>query len=135
MAIYNLPKVFNWQKASTPIVKKYVADLYQNGVTAPVATELYNDTEVSFTYEYINPGVYAVTASKDLFTNVAGQNVQVNITNATYIDSLTGPDGASCVVFPTWSNIMIILTSDLTAEVNGILGHNTQNALEITIYP
>jgi hypothetical protein len=53
MKEFTLPKIFNWQKASEKIVKKYVADLYQSSTDAPVATELYNDTGVAFTFEYL----------------------------------------------------------------------------------
>jgi len=132
---FNLPKKFNWELASQPIVKKYVADLYQTGTDIPVATELFNNTEVAFTYDYVSPGVYIVLASKNLFTSPTGQKVQATITNATYIDDVAGPSGQSVTIFPVFDNVMIILTSDLTAEVDGILGNNTQNAIEITIYP
>lgn len=132
---FNLPKKFNWELASQPIVKKYVADLYQSGFNEPVATELVNNTEVTFTYLYFAPGTYGVISNKPLFTNLPGQKVQATITNATFISDVTGPSGQSITIFPVFDNAMIILTSDLTAEVNDILGNNTQNAIEITIYP
>lgn len=132
---FNLPKKFNWETASKPIIKKYVADLYQTGTDIPVATELFNNTEVAFTYEYISPGVYAVLANKNLFTNFTGQRVQATITNATFIYDVTGPSGQSVTIFPVFDYVMIILTTDLTLEVDNILGNNTQNAIEITIYP
>lgn len=132
---FNVTKNYNWQTGSELLVKKYVADLYQTGANPPVATELFNNTGVAFTYQYINPGVYAVVATKDIFTAPTAQKTQVNITNATYIDSLVGPNGQSCIAFPVAPFAMIILSSDLTAEVDNILGNNSQNALEITIYP
>lgn len=134
MQEFNLPKVFNWQKSSKKIVKKYVADLYQSGTTAPVATVLYNDTDVAFTFEYISAGTYAVTSSKPLFTDVNGQFVQASISNATFVVDATVPTGASITVFPVWNNVMMILVTDLGAYVDNLLGHNTQNALEVTIY-
>ena len=131
---FRLPKVFNWQKSSEKIIKKYVATLYQDSTNAPLATELYNDTGITFTYEYIDPGVYAVIASKPIFTGSNAEKTQVSISNATYIDDITGPSGASVTVFSVWFDTMIILTSDLTAETDGILGQNTQNTIEITFY-
>tara|TARA_B110000503_G_scaffold110925_1_gene165976 strand:+ start:757 stop:1164 length:408 start_codon:yes stop_codon:yes gene_type:complete len=135
MSEFKLSKVFNWQTASQPIVKKYVADLYQTGTDIPVATELFNNTGVAFTYDYIAPGVYAVIASKNLFTNIPGQRIQATIGNATFIYDITGPTGQSVTIFPVFVNVMIILTTDLTLEVDDILGNNTQNTIEITIYP
>lgn len=132
---FRLPKVFNWQTASQPIVKKYVADLYQTNTDIPVATELFNSTGVAFTYDRITAGVYFVTASKNLFTSPYGQKVQATITNAAYIDDATAPSGQSITIFPVFENVMIILTTDLTATVDDILGNTTQNAIEITIYP
>ena len=132
---FRLPKVFNWQTASQPIVKKYVAALYQTGTDAPVATELFNNTEVAFTYEYLTTGVYYLTSNKPLFTAVTGQKVQATITNATYIDNIAGPTGQSVTIFPVFDNVMVILTTDLTANVDDILSNVTQNAIEITIYP
>ena len=132
---FKLSKVFNWQTASQPIIKKYVADLYQSGTDIPVATELFNNTGIAFTYEYVAPGVYAVIANKNLFTNVQGQKVQATITNATFIYDVTVPSGQSVTIFPVFDNVMIILTTDLTLEVDNILGNNTQNAIEITVYP
>lgn len=135
---FNLNKKYNWETAHNPLVKKYVADLYQDGTaTPPLATELFNNTELYFDYVYIDPGVYAVIASKDIFTNGDRQKCQAAISNPTYVDNLGGPSGYSIIVFPVWYNILIILTSDLTAETDGILGGNggQQNALELTFYP
>lgn len=132
---YKITKTRNWQTASDKLIKKYVADLYQSGTDAPVATELFNSTGVAFTYDRITAGVYLVTASKNLFTNPYGQKVQATITNATYIDDATAPTGQSISIFPVFENQMIILTSDLTATADAILGNTTQNAIEITIYP
>jgi len=135
MQEFKLPKVFNWQTASDKIVKKYVADLYQTSTDAPVVTELFNNTGIAFTYEYISPGVYAVIANKNLFINYTGQKVQATITNASFIYDITGPTGQSVTIFPVFYNVMIILTTNLTLEVDNILGNNAQNAIEITIYP
>ena len=66
MQEYKLPKLFNWQTASNKLVKKYVADLFQTGVDAPAATELLNNTGIAFTYDYIAPGTYSVTANKPI---------------------------------------------------------------------
>ncbi len=133
---FNLPKQYNWQKGSTPIIKKYVADLFQTGVTAPVATELFNDTGLYFEYEYVSPGVYAVTASENLFTGPGpGQKVQVTISNNTYIDDVAVPDGFSILAVPFFFNIIFIITTDLSIANDAILGNNNvQNALEITFY-
>lgn len=132
---FNLPKQYNWQKGSTPIVKKYVADLYQTGTSAPVATELFNDTGLYFQYEYVSPGVYAVTASENLFTGPgAGQKVQVAISNNTYVDDVAGPDGFSILAVPFFFNVIFIVTTDLSVAADGILGNNVQNAIEITFY-
>jgi hypothetical protein len=132
---FTLPKTYNWQTASEPIVKKYIADLYQTGVTAPVATELFNNTGVAFTYEYVAPGVYAVTASGQLFTGPTAQKVQVSMSNATYIDDVAVPDGFSILAFPFIFNVIFIVTTDLTVAADAILGNNAQNVLEVTIYP
>ena len=131
---FNLPKQYNWQKGSTPIVKKYVADLYQTGVTAPVVTELFNDTGLYFEYEYVSPGVYSVTASENIFTGPTGQKVQVAISNNTYVDDVASPDGFSILAVPSFFNVIFIITTDLSVAANGILGNNVQNTIEITFY-
>jgi hypothetical protein len=125
---FKLKKIFNWQEAGKPIVKKYVADLYQTGTNAPVPTELINNTGVAFTYEYLAVGVYAVYSNKPLFTNITGQKVQVALSNNSYED-LSG------IAFPVWEDVIIILTNNALIPTNGLLGNNAQNALEITIYP
>jgi hypothetical protein len=135
MKEFKLPKVFNWQLASQPIIKKYIASLYQSGLNEPVATELVNNTDVSFTYLYFAPGAYGVISSKPLFIDLNSQKVQVTITNATYVNDISGPNGQSIIVFPASESTILILTSNLTAEVNDILGNYTQNTIEITIYP
>jgi hypothetical protein len=192
---FRLPKKFNWELASQPIIKKYVADLFQqttsstsgllvvgtqyiintvevgdnftnvgyigagvpfiatgttpttwtNGtivvdykLSTPVATVLANNTEVAFSYEYIDAGVYYVTSSKPIFTGCGmgcpiGQHTQVTITNG--LGFFLGT-GAGIIVFPTSDTQMVILTSDsLSGLVDDILGGVTQNALEVTIYP
>lgn len=138
---FNVTKNYNWQTASELLVKKYVADLYQTGVTAPVATELFNNTDIAFTFDYISPGTYSVISNKPLFTGCTlgcppGQKVQVTISNGTYVDDAAAPNGYSITVFPIADNTMIILSSDLAgANVDAVLGTFQQNAIEITIYP
>jgi len=128
MKEFNLPKIFNWQKASEKIVKKYVADLYQSATDAPVATELYNDTGVTFTFEYLGVGQYAVIANKDIFTGPYQQKVQVTIANqAPSIDIII----ESSIVF---YNAIIIVTSDAGIPSNDILGQYAQNTFEVTFY-
>lgn len=133
---YTITKTRNWQTAADPIIKKYVADLYQTGTSAPVATELFNDTGLYFEYEYVAPGVYSVTASENLFTGPgAGQKVQVTISNNTHIDDVAVPDGYSILAVPFFFNVIFIVTTDLSVAADAILGNNVQNALEITVYP
>lgn len=133
---FSVNKNYNWQEGSQPLVKKYVADLHQDGSpTPPMATELFNNTGMFATYEYIDPGVYSVILSENVFDNNMGQKCQATITNNTYIDNLGGPNGYSVTVFPVWYNVLIILTSNLNSETDGILGDQQQNALELTIYP
>lgn len=132
---FKIRRNLQWQVLNQPIIKKYVADLYQSGTDAPVATELFNNTDVAFTYDRLFAGVYLVTASKNLFTGPLGQSVQATIGNATYIDDIAGPTGQSVTIFSVFENGMIILTTDLTVQVDDILGNNTQNTIEITIYP
>lgn len=137
---FSLKRVFNWQVASKPLVKKYVADLYQSGITAPVVTELFNDTEVAFTYEYIAPGYYIVISNKPIFTGCTmgcpnGQKVQVTVSNSTYIDNVGGPSGYSISAFPAAEDVIVILTSNLSTVDDDILGSFLQNTLEITVYP
>ena len=138
---FNLNKKYNWETAHNPLVKKYVADLFQTGITAPVATELMNNTDTAFTFDYISAGVYSVTANKPLFTGCGmgcppGQKVQVTLTNSTFIADVAGPTGYSLVVFPVGDSAMIILSSDLAGGgIDAILGTQQQNAIEITVYP
>lgn len=120
---------------TTPTVWSHGTVVVNTKLSAPVATELLNTTEMYFTYSYVAEGVYFVTSSKDLFTNVYGQRVQASISNATYIQDVSGPTGQSIIIFPTGVNVMVILTTDLTAIGDDVLGHNAQNTLEILIYP
>lgn len=141
MSEFNLNKKYNWETAHNPLVKKYVADLYQTGITAPVATELINNTDVAFSFDYIAVGVYAVFANKPLFTGCGmgcppGQKVQVTLTNGTYVNDVTVQSGYSLIVFPVADNVMIILSSDLAGiGADSVLGTQQQNAIEITVYP
>jgi hypothetical protein len=132
MQEFKLPKVFNWQTASDKLVKKYVADLYQTGTDAPVATELFNNTGIAFTYEYISTGFYVVTANKNIFTNVSGQSVQVSISNPNI--TLSGINDFCIMAFPGFYNAIIISTLNNGGDADDILGNTLQNSLEITFY-
>lgn len=132
---FNLNKEYNWETAHKPLVKKYVADLFQSGTNAPVVTELFNDTGLYFQYEYVATGVYAVIASKDIFTGPTGQKVQVTISNSTFVDDAAAPSGYSILAFPFIFDVIFILSSDLAGASNTIIGNNAQNLLEITVYP
>lgn len=138
---FNLNKKYNWETAHNPLVKKYVADLYQTGTTAPVATELFNNTDTAFTFDYVSVGTYIVIANKPIFSGCTmgcppGQKVQVTLTNSTFIADVAGPTGYSLTVFPVGDSAMIILSSDLAgAGIDAVLGSIQQNAIEITVYP
>jgi len=138
MKEFNLLKKFNWQEASKPTIKKYVADLRQSGTDAPALKTLFNDADITFTSEYIDNGTYAIIASKPLFVNCGmgcpPQDVQVNITNSSYIGNTAGPSGYSIVNFAVDAYTIILLTSNLVTTTDSILGNGSQNALEITIY-
>jgi len=135
MQEFKLPKVFNWQTASDKLVKKYVADLFQVNTDAPVATELFNNTGIAFTYEYVAPGTYSVTSNKPIFSGCTmgcpnGQRTQVSVTNSfNYVIQV------SVTVLAVTDNIILILTDDSTGAVDDILGVYSQNTLELTIYP
>jgi hypothetical protein len=135
MQEFKLPKVFNWQTASDKLVKKYVADLFQTNADAPVATELFNNTGIAFTYEYIAPGTYSVTSNKPIFSGCTmgcpnGQRTQVSVTNSfNYVIQV------SVTVLAVTDNIILILTDDSAGAIDDILGVYSQNTLELTIYP
>jgi len=120
---------------TTPTVWSNGTVVVNTKLSAPVATELMNTTEMYFTYSYVDEGVYFVTSSKDLFTAIYGQRVQASISNANFVYDISGPVGQSVTIFPIADNVLVILTTDLSAEVDNVLGNNTQNALEILIYP
>ena len=132
MKEFNLPKIFNWQKASQKIVKKYVAQLSQSGTDAPVATELYNDTGVAFTYEYSEDGEYYVVANKPIFTE--DQKVQITFANTTAANEVNFV--AIPLGFLGDPNAAIILTSESGVFLNDLLGNPflAQGTLEITMY-
>ena len=132
MQEFKLPKVFNWQTASDKLVKKYVADLFQTGTDAPVATVLFNNTGIAFTYEYISTGFYVVTANKNIFTDVSGQSVQVTISNPNI--TLSGTGDFCIIAVPGFFNAIIISTLNNAGDADGILGNTLQNSLEITFY-
>lgn len=132
MTEFNLPKIFNWEKAHKKIVKKYVAHLSQSGTDAPVATELYNDTGVAFTYNYDSSGSYYVVASKGIFQE--GQKVQVKFTNPVLL-----PEAAASVAaipFPFTDNILLLFSDLNGLATDGVLGNSVypQTTLEIEIY-
>jgi hypothetical protein len=131
---FSVTKNYNWQTGSELLVKKYVAELSQTGVNAPIATELFNNTDVAFTYDYVSPGLYAIIASKDIFSGTTGQKVQLNISNASYIDPAATTQW-SIIVVPVFSNGIFIITSDTTALADSLLGSSAQNTIEITVYP
>ena len=132
MQEFKLPKVFNWQTASDKLVKKYVADLFQTGTDAPVATELFNNTGIAFTYEYISTGFYVVTSNKDIFTGTSGQSVQVSISNPNI--TLSFINDFCIVAVPGFYNAIIISTINNGGDADDILGNTLQNSLEITFY-
>lgn len=133
---FNLNKKYNWETAHNPLVKKYVANLIQSGVgNAPIATELFNNTGVSFTYEYGAPGYYVVTASKPIFEGsypFENSKTVISISNPVVISSA---GGYTVFVSPATEDTFIVFSSDLVNFANGILGQATQNTLEITVYP
>lgn len=142
MQEFKLPKVFNWQTASDKLVKKYVADLFQTGTDAPVATELFNNTDVAFTYEYLSAGVYGISCSKPIFTGCGmgcptGQKTQVTISNNIYWDIISSGVIFNYNIFPVANNYMILITFSTNTGASGddILGAYVQNAIEVTIYP
>lgn len=132
MQEFKLPKVFNWQTASDKLVKKYVADLFQANTDAPVTTELFNNTGIAFTYEYISTGFYVVTSNKDIFTGTSGQSVQVSISNSSI--TLSGIPDFCINVVPGFYNAIIISTINNAGDADDILGNTLQNSLEITFY-
>jgi hypothetical protein len=135
MQEFKLPKLFNWQTASDKLVKKYVADLFQTNADAPVATELFNNTGIAFTYEYVSPGTYSVTANQPIFSGCtmgcpSGQKNQVTISNSfNYVILI------SALVFPVTDDTMLIFTDDSVGAADDILGAYAQNTIELTIYP
>lgn len=135
MQEFKLQKLFNWQTASDKLVKKYVADLFQTGTDAPVATELFNNTGIAFTYEYVAPGTYSVTANQPIFSGCtlgcpSGQKNQVTISNFfNYVIQV------NALALPVTDNIILILTDDTAGAADDILGNYSQNTLELTIYP
>lgn len=140
MQEYKLPKLFNWQTASNKLVKKYVADLYQTGTTAPAATELFNNTDVAFTYEYIAAGVYGISCSKPIFTGCgmgcpAGQRAQINVTNCFYYGILNSGVAQGFVAFPAANDYIMLLSTDSGSNSDNIIGSIIQSAIEVTIYP
>lgn len=134
---FKLPKKYNWQTASDKLVKKYVADLFQTGTDAPVATILFNNTDIAFTYEYYGLGTYGVTSSKPIFSGCtmgcpSGQKTQIDVSNQLVF--FGGPVG-TIAAFPVSDNFIIILTDDGSGAADDLLGNFLQNTLEITIYP
>jgi len=135
MQEFKLPKLFNWQTASDKLVKKYVADLFQTGTDAPVATELFNNTGIAFTYEYVGPGTYRVTANQPIFSGCTigcptGQKNQVTISNCFNYVILV-----SALALPLFDDTMLIFTDDWVGGADDILGAYTQNTIALTIYP
>ena len=132
MKEFNLPKIFNWQKASEKIVKKYVAQLSQSGTDAPVATELYNDTGVAFSFVYSDPGEYAVIASKDIF--MGDGKTQIEFTNS----SLSPDFEVAALPFPLpfIKDMALLYSTDNGSGANGILGNPfyPQTTIVITMY-
>ena len=135
MQEFKLPKLFNWQTASDKLVKKYVADLFQTGTDAPVATELFNNTGIAFSYEYVAPGTYSIIANQPIFSGCTmgcpnGQRTQISIsTSFNYVIQL------SVIVLAVTDNTILILTDDQIGSADDILGVYAQNTLELTIYP
>lgn len=135
MQEFKLPKLFNWQTASDKLVKKYVADLFQTGTDAPVATELFNNTGIVFTYDYVSPGTYSVTANQPIFSGCtlgcpSGQKNQVTMSNSfNYVIQV------SALALLVFDDTMLIFTDDSVGAADDILGAYAQNTIELTIYP
>lgn len=133
---FNLNKKYNWETAHNPLVKKYVANLIQAGAgNPPTATELFNNTDVYFTYEYALPGIYTVTASKPIFEGSYPFETSKAVISITNVSIMSTFGGYSVFVSPVTEDTFVIYTSDLVNFTDSILGQATQNTLEITIYP
>lgn len=123
--------------STTPTVWTHSTEVINVKDSSPVATELFNNSGISFTYEYYGEGVYAVTSSQPIFSNCGmgcapGQKNQVTISNPI---SFFGGPAAAIAIFPVANNVIIIITSNGSGYIDNILGDYQQNAIELTLYP
>lgn len=101
---FRLPRVFNWQLASQPIIKKYVADLYQNSI-------------------YTKSGLLVVGVEYIINTLEAGDdfaNVGFTFEGTPFIAIATTPT--------VWTNNTFVINVKLSAPIATVLANNTEVA-------
>jgi hypothetical protein len=101
---FNLPKKFNWELASQPIVKKYVADLYQNSVYTTSGLLVVG---VEYVINYLEIG--------DNFINVGYTGLGIP-----FIATATTPT--------VWTNSTAVINVKQSAPVGTVLANNTEVA-------
>ena len=93
--------------------------LTQTGTNAPVATEVYNNTGETYTWSYINQGVYRITSTNTPFT-----------VNKTVVFLNAGSDTSNQPPIE-WSRVGDNIIEVISSNVNGRL---TNGSFEIKIY-
>lgn len=101
MQEFDLPKVYNWEKASTKIPTIYKAIITQTGTAAPVATVLENTLKTNVIWTRDSAGSYYGTLEGGEF------NASTFI-----LATIAKPTGAFLIYGFTSGSILTVLTKD-----------------------
>lgn len=132
MKEFSLTKERKWQQAHDKIVKKYVASLSQTGTEDPVATVLYDDTNLIFNFVRDAAGVYFLTVNEPIF---AQGKAQIKFTNPLLDLNSEIAVYALPFIFGV-GDVAIIVSVDGGSATDSILGNPlySQTTIEIELY-
>ena len=110
MQEFDLPKVYNWEKASTKIPTIYKAIITQTSTAAPVATILENTLKTSVNWTRVSAGVYSGTLDGGVFNA------------STFVLATIASQGAFLIYGYTSGSDITILTKDAACVAVDLIG-------------
>ena len=110
MQEFDLPKVYNWEKASTKIPTIYKAIITQTGTAAPVATILENTLKTSVNWTRTSAGLYSGTLEGGEFNA------------ATFVLATIASPGAFLIYGYTSGSDIIVSTKDAAGVAVDLVG-------------
>jgi hypothetical protein len=111
MREFDLPKVYNWEKASTKIPTIYKALLTQTGTADPVATVFENTLKTNIIWTRSIAGEYTGTLEGGEFNDTSF-----------ILATITKPTGAFLIYGYTSGSVLTVLTKDVAGVADDLDG-------------